>query len=77
MFGAQLLQASPSPCLPPSGDDDGEVALAATDVREVWGVGKKIGAQLQDVRIHTALNLRRLDLVMVKGCWSVELKREL
>lgn len=56
---------------------DGElhVLLAATDVGEVWGVGRKIGAQLQDAGIHTVLDLRRLDPAMVKRRWSVVLER--
>ena len=35
--------------------------LAATEVGEVWGVGRRIGAQLQDGGIRTVLDLVRLD----------------
>ena len=49
--------------------------LAATEVGEVWGVGRKIGAQLQDDGIHTVLDLQRLDPSMVKRRWSVVLER--
>lgn len=49
--------------------------LAATEVGEVWGVGRKIGTQLQDAGIHTVLDLQRLDPAMVKRRWSVVLER--
>ena len=49
--------------------------LAATDVGEVWGVGRKIGKQLQDAGIQTVLDLQRLDPAMVKRRWSVVLER--
>ena len=35
--------------------------LAATDVAEVWGVGRQLSAQLQQVGIRTALDLARMD----------------
>ena len=49
--------------------------MAATEVGEVWGVGRKIGAQLQQAGIKTVLNLKRLDPAMVKLRWSVVLER--
>ena len=49
--------------------------LAATEVGEVWGVGRKIGKQLQDAGIQTVLDLQRLDPAMVKRRWSVVLER--
>ena len=49
--------------------------LAATEVGDVWGVGRKIGKQLQDAGIHTVLDLQRLDPAMVKRRWSVVLER--
>ena len=49
--------------------------LAATEVGEVWGVGSKIGQQLQDVGIYTVLDLKQLDPTMVKRRWSVVLER--
>ena len=49
--------------------------LAATEVGEVWGVGSKIGQQLQDVGIYTVLDLKQLDPAMVKRRWSVVLER--
>ena len=36
--------------------------LAATEVGEVWGVGRRIGAQLQDGGIRTVLDLTLAEL---------------
>ena len=49
--------------------------LAATEVGEVWGVGRRIGAQLQEAGIETVLDLKRLDPATVKRRWSVMLER--
>lgn len=45
--------------------------LAATDVGEVWGVGRRIGQQLRDSGVHTVLDLARLSPSMVRDRWSV------
>jgi DNA polymerase V len=49
--------------------------LASTEVGEVWGVGRRIGAQLQDAGIKTVLDLVKLDPAAVKRRWSVVLER--
>ncbi len=49
--------------------------MQATEVGEVWGVGRKIGAQLKEAGIHTVLDLVRLDPATVKRRWSVVLER--
>ena len=49
--------------------------LGATEVGEVWGVGRRIGAQLVEGGIRTALDLARLDPATVKRGWSVVLER--
>ena len=49
--------------------------LAATAVGDVWGVGRRIGAQLKEAGIHTALDLARLDPATAKRRWSVVLER--
>ena len=49
--------------------------LAATVVNEVWGVGRRIAAQLRKSGIHTVLDLARLDPAMVRRRWSVVLER--
>jgi len=52
-----------------------DALMQATEVGEVWGVGRRIGAQLKEAGIHTVLDLARLDPVMVKRRWSVVLER--
>lgn len=52
-----------------------EQVLAATPVGEVWGVGPRIGQQLQEAGIQTVLQLSRLDPAMVRRRWSVVLER--
>lgn len=49
--------------------------FAATDVGEVWGVGRQIGQQLKDVGVNTVLDLARLSPAMVRNRWSVVLER--
>jgi len=52
-----------------------EDLLQATEVGEVWGVGRKIGAQLREGGIHTALDLQRMDPAAAKSGWSVVLEK--
>lgn len=54
---------------------DLDALLAATDVGEVWGVGRRIGAQLQEAGVNTVLDLVRLDAATVRSRWSVVLER--
>ncbi|WP_366522181.1 DUF4113 domain-containing protein [Rhodoferax sp.] len=49
--------------------------LQATEVAEVWGVGRRLCKQLQEAGVHTALALAQLDPAMVKRRWSVLLER--
>jgi DNA polymerase V len=49
--------------------------LKATDVGDVWGVGRRIGAQLVDAGVTNALELSKLDPAAVKARWSVVLER--
>ena len=52
-----------------------EAVLAATPVGEVWGVGRRIGAQLSEGGVLTALDLARMDPAMVRRRWSVVLEK--
>ena len=52
-----------------------DALLDATEVGDIWGVGRRIGAQLNDAGIRTALDLSRLDPATVKRRWSVVLER--
>ncbi len=49
--------------------------LRATDVGDVWGVGRRIGAQLVEAGVTNALELSKLDPAAVKARWSVVLER--
>ena len=48
-----------------------EVVLAATVVNEVWDMGRRIAAQLNEAGIMTALDLIRLDPATVRSRWPV------
>ena len=54
---------------------DVDAILAATDVGEVWGVGRRIGQQLRDAGVTSGLDLARLSPSMVRDRWSVVLER--
>ena len=71
-YPAQHAQVCHLGTLPPAEVD---TLLAATAVGDVWGVGPRIGAQLRDVGVLTALDLARLDPASVRRRWSVVLER--
>lgn len=71
-YPEELAQVCNLEALPAS---DQDAIFAATDVTEVWGVGRRIGAQLHDAGVNTVLDLIRLDPAMVKKRWSVVLER--
>jgi len=52
-----------------------QALLQATDVGEVWGVGGRIGAQLQALGIRTVWDLTCMDAQVVRQRWSVVLER--
>lgn len=52
-----------------------DAVLAATAVGEVWGVGRRIGAQLVEAGIKTVLDLVRLDAMTVQRRFSVVLEK--
>ena len=56
-------------------DQQRDWLYARTEVGEVWGVGPRIGKQLQEGGIRTVLDLKRLDAATVKRSWSVVLER--
>lgn len=71
-YPAELAQVCNLTALPAQDLDD---VLASTLVEEVWGVGRKIGAQLHQCGVHTVLDLARMDPAMVRRRWSVVLER--
>ncbi|NVO05247.1 MAG: Y-family DNA polymerase [Rhodoferax sp.] len=52
-----------------------DAVYTTTAVGEVWGVGRKIGAQLVAGGIKTVMDLVRLDPATVRRGWSVVLER--
>ena len=52
-----------------------QALLQATEVGDVWGVGRKIGAQLRAQGVHTALDLQRMNPAVAKASWSVVLEK--
>jgi len=58
--------------LPPS---DLDALLALTDVGEVWGIGRRLGAQLREAGVANVLQLRALDPALARRRWSVVVER--
>ncbi len=54
---------------------DLDAVLQATDVGEVWGIGRRISDQLKEGGVQTVLDLVQLDPAMVRRRWSVVLER--
>lgn len=52
-----------------------DALFAATEVGEVWGVGRRIGKQLQEAAVNTVLDLARLSPALVRSRWGVVLER--
>lgn len=49
--------------------------FTATEVGEIWGIGRRISKQLKDSGIHTVQDLIQLDLATIRTGWSVVLER--
>jgi len=71
-YPAELAQVCNLAALPAQ---DFEAVLRLTLVDEVWGVGRKIAAQLHEGGVHTVLDLARMDAATVRRRWSVVLER--
>lgn len=71
-YPTELAQVCNLAALPAQDLDD---VLRATLVEEVWGVGRKIAAQLHEGGVDTVLDLARLDPATVRRRWSVVLER--
>lgn len=55
--------------------DEVKAIMQATAVGDVWGVGRKIGAQLVEAGVLTAWDLSRMDPGTVRRRWNVVLER--
>ncbi len=71
-YPAELAQVCNLAALPGQDLDD---VLRATAVTDVWGVGRRIGAQLIDAGVVNVLDLARLDAALVRQRWNVVLER--
>lgn len=49
--------------------------LAAVDVGEVWGIGQRMRAKLNNLNINTVLALKQADTVLIGRMFSVTVKR--
>ena len=56
-------------------ESDLEAVMQATPVGDVWGIGRRIAAQLEALGIKTVLDAVRLDATTVRQRWSVVLER--
>lgn len=54
---------------------DLDAVLSATEVGEVWGVGRRIGAALQEAGLRTVLDLVHSDPATIRRRWGVVLER--
>ena len=54
-----------------------DAVFAATAVNEVWGIGRRIAAQLNEGGVNNVLDLIQLDPATVRSRWSVVLERTL
>ena len=71
-YPAELARVCNLAALPAS---DLDAVLAATDLGEIWGIGRRIGAQLRAEGLASALDVARLNPAMVRRRWSVVLER--
>ncbi|WP_374643217.1 Y-family DNA polymerase [Hydrogenophaga sp.] len=71
-YPAELAQVCNLAALPGQELDD---ILLATDVGEVWGVGRRISKQLKEQDIHTVLDLARTDPATIRRGWNVMLEK--
>ncbi len=55
--------------------DELDATLGATDVGEVWGVGRRIGKQLNEGGVTTVLDLIKIDPGTIRRKFSVVLER--
>ena len=71
-YPAELARVCNLAALPAS---DFDAVLAATPLKEIWGIGRRIAAQLQAEGLETALDVARMDAGTVRRRWSVVLER--
>lgn len=72
LYPEHLAQVCNLSALPPK---ELATVLEATEVGEVWGIGRRIGKQLTDGGIKTVQDLVRMDPATIRRGWSVILER--
>ena len=71
-YPAELARVCNLAALPAS---DMDAVLQATEVGEVWGVGKRIATQLNEMGVINVLQLVQIDPATIRRRWSVVLER--
>ena len=71
-YPKELAQVCNLALLPAQDLDD---LLQATDVGDVWGVGRRFAEQLRSKGIHTVLDLKRMDPTTIRQGWGVVMER--
>jgi DNA polymerase V len=57
------------------GADELDAVLAATQLDEIWGVGRRIAEQMRAQGLQTVLDVKRLDPMLARRQWSVNVER--
>ena len=55
--------------------EDLEAVLAATDLGEIWGIGRRIGEQLRADGLKSALDVARMDPTHARRRWSLLMEK--
>ena len=71
-YPADLAHVCNLEALPQS---DLDAVLAATELEDVWGIGRRIAEQLRAAGLKNALDIARLDPAMVRRRWNIILER--
>lgn len=71
-YPAELARVCNLAALPAA---DLDAVLEATDLGEIWGIGRRIAEQLRAKGLRTALDVARMDPVVARRRWSVTLER--
>ena len=58
-------------CRLPDGENDRADMLAAIDVKDVWGVGRRWASRLRELGVRTALDLSRMPTTELRRCFNV------
>jgi DNA polymerase V len=71
-YPSELAQVCNLAALPAS---DLDAVLKATEVGEVWGIGRQISKQLKDAGIHSVYDLVQISPSTIRSRWNVVLER--